>query len=181
DDSLTISSSTVEVTPATGTQIQFSDSILTENDFHGGQLGFETVLSHNKWMFSTLTKVHLGNMSQSVSISGTATETLAGNPPTSFDGGLLALDSAGQFERDSFAFIPEANVKLGYRFRDCVMFTLGYSFMYFSDVALSGDNISTAFDSTTRVTAGPFGQTPVQFSERGMYVQGLDLGLVIDF
>jgi len=183
DDMLSIESSATEVTPATGTNISFRDLFETTNDFHGGQIGFETVLTRGKWMFSSLTKVHLGNMAQTLNIQGTATETLATNPPTvtSLEGGLLALDSQGTYERDVFSFVPEANVKVGYRFRDHVLFTVGYSFIYWSNVATAGEHINPVFDGTTRVTAGPFGQPPLVWQDTSLIVQGIDLGLVIDF
>lgn len=183
DDSLFIESTSVEVTPPTGDSFTFSDTFTANNDFHGGQIGFETTLSRGRWMFSTLTKVHLGNMNQQLSLQGTATETVAGTPPTVTvtDGGLLALDSQGEYERDVFAFVPEANVKLGYRFRDHVLFTAGYSFLYWSNVATAGEYVNPVFDATTRATGGPFGQPPLVWKDSSLIVQGIDLGVVIDF
>lgn len=180
DDTLSMTSTTVQTNPATGQTFIFNDLFEAENTFNGGQIGFETVLKRGKWMFSSLTKVHLGNMNSSLRISGSST---SGVPPalTTNAGGALALDSIGDYERDVFTFAPEANVKLGYRFRDHVLFTVGYSFIYWDSVALAGDNINPVFDGTTLGTAGPFGQPTFGLADSSFYVQGIDLGLTIDF
>lgn len=180
DDTLSMTSTSVETTPASGQTFIFNDLFEAENSFNGGQIGFETVLKRGKWMFSSLTKVHLGNMNSSLRVSGSST---SGVPPalTTNAGGALALDSIGNYERDVFTFAPEANVKLGYRFRDHVLFTVGYSFIYWDSVALAGDNINPVFDATTLGTAGPFGQPTFGLADSSFYVQGIDLGLTIDF
>ena len=76
-------------------------------------------------MFSSLTKMHLGNMSQKVSVTGSSSFDLAGNTPpveSARGRGLLVQENGGTLSQDSFAFVPEANLKpwiQGLQVHDC--------------------------------------------------------------
>lgn len=178
DDELNISSTTVAVnTLRTRT---FRDLFKTKNEFDGGQVGFEMVLRRGRWSARSLTKVHMGNMQQSVLIQGSSTDVTPPADPANTNGGMLALGNQGFRERDKFAFIPEANFKLNYCVRKNISLSVGYSFLYFDNVALSGDLIDRNIDPSAFNT-GSFSTSPAfQFEDTGMWVQGLDLGLVID-
>ncbi|TWU41244.1 hypothetical protein Q31b_26830 [Novipirellula aureliae] len=163
----------------TGDETRFNDLFETENRFDGGQLGFELSATRGRWIVRSLTKVHLGNMNQRVNIAGSSQFGPVGTNPPVLPGGALALDNQGVYERDVFAFVPEANFKLGYQFRENIAFTVGYSFLYFDNVALTGDYVNPTFDGTTNSTGGPFGSPAFQFNDSSLWVQGIDLGLVI--
>ncbi len=181
DDRLLASSTTVDTD--SGTRSTFFDDFDAENQFHGGQLGFETTVSKGRWALTSLSKVHFGNMNQSIAIDGASRRVTAADPPTTerFDAGALALDAQGQFERDEFAFAPELNLKLAYQFRRNVQLSVGYSFMYFDNVLLAGDHVDPLFDGTTILTDGPHGQRDFEFDDSSLWVQGIDLGFVLDF
>lgn len=178
DDTLAISSATV--TNATARIRQYLDLFDTDNRFDGGQVGFETVLSRGRWSLRSLTKVHLGNMRQQVRIFGISsdrTPPAAGNVTS---GGLLAMGNQGDRSRDVFSFIPEANIKLGYRVRDNISLSVGYSFLYFDNVALVGDVIDTSVDGST-INTGVFGNRPeFNFNDSSLWVQGVDFGVQIE-
>lgn len=92
------------------------------------------------------------------------------------------MGNQGTFERDEFTFVPEMNFKLGYRFRDHVEMTVGYTFVMFNDVALAGDNVDRVVDASFLNSPGPFGTRPAfDFQDSSLWVQGLDLGLAITF
>jgi hypothetical protein len=168
-----------------GLQTVFNDSFSTRNEFHGGQVGSEVSLTRGRWTASSLTKVHLGNMSQRINVRGnTAQGLLPAAPAVVANQGLFArgetLDLNG-FKRDVFAFAPEMNLKLGYQFREHVNLHLGYTFVYWNDIALAGDQIDrnvyidTAnfnLNTTTRHVAP---------RSSGYFVQGIDLGATIEF
>lgn len=165
------------VVPVPGTTQQFNEQFDTENVFDGGQIGFETVITHGRWMVRSLTKVHLGNMRQSVSLQSSGVETQPGFGPTAQAGGLFSAAGTTTAERDVFAFIPEANFKLGYRVTDRAYFTAGYSFIYVDNIALAGGSIPTAL--TPGFAGGP-ALTPA-INDDSLYIHGLDLGVVLDF
>ncbi|MEM0927034.1 MAG: BBP7 family outer membrane beta-barrel protein, partial [Planctomycetota bacterium] len=68
---------------------------------------------------------------------------------------------------------------LGYRFRDHVSFTVGYTFLYFDNVAMAGQQINR-FQDTDDLGANV---TPVSYDivEGSHWVQGISLGASIDF
>jgi hypothetical protein len=73
DNDLSIRSTSID--NENGGVTTFRDSFDVTNDFHGGQIGAETILSRGRWVARSLTKVHLGNMNQQVAIDGDATRS----------------------------------------------------------------------------------------------------------
>ncbi len=180
DDDLFIRSNSID--NEDGGETTFRDSFSTENRFHGGQIGAETIIRRGRWVARSLTKVHLGNMNQVATISGSATNTaVLGAPVETFDRGLLAVGNQGVFERDEFTFAPEINLKLGYRFRDHVTFTVGYSFLYWNNVALAGQQIDRNIDLDQSNLAAITEPPTFRFQDAGFWVQGIDLGATIEF
>lgn len=189
NDKLNISSSTTTVVsdpldPPPGTVRTFNDMIEAENRFHGGQLGFELSASKGCWSVRSLTKVHLGNMQQRYNAAGSSTNGIIGNAPAQFDNvGMLVQgnNSGATPPRDVFAFAPEANFKLAYRFRPNVSLSVGYSFIYFDKVATVGSVIDRNIDGPL-LGSGNSGTNPAfVFDDDSLFVHGIDLGAVIDF
>ena len=164
----------------------FTDAYEAQNTFHGGQIGFESQVVKGRFMFSSLTKLHLGNMNQRLRVNGAsridagAPGALGANQFTSTTNrGLLVQGNDGFAERDSFVFAPEANIKLGFRANESTTFTVGYSFIMWSDVVRAGDNIDTRLDAT-RISNDFALQIPVPvtpFYTDSFYMHGLDLGM----
>ena len=181
DDTLRISSDTLVIP---NTVFLAHDEFETRNQFDGGQLGFELSVTEGRLTFRSMTKVHRGNMNQQVSIEGTHFLGGLGDPIVYQDGGFLAQGNQGNYERNKFAFIPEANFKLEYCIRNNISLSMGYSFLYFDNVALAGSQIDRNINPTVIPGGGggPFPANPsFTFNDSGMWVQGLDLGLRWDF
>ncbi len=126
-----------------GTVFTTSDLIASENTFHGGHIGLSSTVSRQRVSLTTLTKVALGNMHETGFITGT-TGVQGPNAvaPTVTAGGIYSQQSnIGTVARDTFAFIPELGVKGGLRIRNNLSLTCGYTFLYISKVALSGNQI----------------------------------------
>ena len=179
DDTLNISSDTFVIP---NNVFIAHDAFETHNQFNGGQLGFELSVSEGRLTFRSMTKVHLGNMNQQVSIDGKHALAGLGDPIVYQDGGLLAQGNQGNYERNKFAFIPEANFSLEYCIRKNIHLNIGYSFLYFDNVALAGSQIDPNINPNPILGGGPFTANPAfKFNDSGMWVQGLDLGLRWDF
>ncbi len=179
DDTLRISNTSIDSTSARS----FNDLFAAKNRFNGGQLGFEAVIKRGRWFARSLTKVHLGDMDQTVRIDGSSSQDFL-NPGPVFDtdGGLLALGNQGEYHRNVFTFIPEMNFKLGYKFRQHVEMSVGYTFMYFDNVALAGAQVDPTLNPAVLNTGGPFGNRPAfTFNDSSLWVQGIDLGLGISY
>jgi len=180
DNELAIQSQTSRL-PGTGGMINFTDRFNTNNDFHGGQIGAETILRRGRWVARSLTKVHLGNMHQQVNYAGTGVNSASNiSPLLPFGDGFLAggVDPR-EVNRDVFTFAPEFNFKLGYRFRDHVTFSAGYTFLYWNNVAMAGNQIDPNLEFTN---AGVSARgLPASVRDAGFWVQGIDLGTTIEF
>ena len=173
DDSLGILSRTVDGISGgvpDGTVQTFNDSFSTQNTFHGGHIGFTTDIDSGCWTFSTLGKVSLGNMHQVGVVAGSG-DNLQNNQ------GFYARNQGTQ-TRDVFTFLPEAGAKLRYHLTEKVMFNVGYSFLFFPDVARSSGLIDTNIDITP--TGAPTAPQP-RFANDSFYLHGIDLGLAFSF
>jgi hypothetical protein len=161
-----------------GTTFDTTDSFSTSNTFHGGALGMESDFRRGRFTVGSLVKVGIGNFSQDVNIRG-ATTTVDGQTQaaTATTNGVLAQGSnAGVYSRERFGFMPEIGMKLGYDLRSNVRFTVGYTFLYWSDVALAGDQVNPMVDLLQNSDNPSF-----TFRETGYWMQGLDLGLSFSY
>lgn len=179
DDMIAITSSRVDTSNATLPGTVFASNYDTENEFIGGQLGFESIISRGRWSARTVTKVHLGNVEQTVTKLGTTTDLLGNNVVGTQNSSVLIDEEQGTETQDVFTFIPELDFTIGYRFRDHVSFTLGYTFLYFDNVAMAGDQIDRNRDTST-IGANV---TPVSYDivEGNHWVQGLSIGASLDY
>lgn len=161
-----------------GTTFDTLDSFSTSNTFHGGTLGMESDFRRGRFTVGSLVKVGFGNMSQEVAIRGSTTTVDGGTQQvTTTAAGVLAQGSnSGVYTRDRFGFIPELGVKLGYDLRSNVKFTVGYTFLYWSDVAMAGDQINPTVDLLQNSNNPSF-----TFRETGYWMQGVDLGLSFSY
>ena len=166
--------------PLVGRRRTYLDRIEAENRFYGGQVGFEMVMNRGKWQARSLTKVHLGNMEQTL-ISGGAASDTTGAVTSVSNGGLYTLETRGTDTRDEFTFVPEANFKLGYRFRKNVLLTTGYSFLYFDDVALAANSINRNIGASANLNTTVANPNAPSIRDGNLFVHGVDLGVVIDF
>ncbi|QDU57687.1 BBP7 family outer membrane beta-barrel protein [Aeoliella mucimassa] len=117
------------------------DRFDTSNEFHGGDLGFIWEWESQKWTLSLLSKVALGNTHQRVNVAGQTTVSDGTNSYTE-EGGLLALQSnIGTYKRDVFSAIPEIGAKLGYKITPRLQATVGYTLLYWGNVARPGEHI----------------------------------------
>jgi len=175
--------------PLDDNQFMFVDDLEAENRFYGGQIGFLTEVGHGAWTLTALTKVHLGDMEQTLINRGSRSFDAAGatapvTAPT--PGGILTVGVDNE-TRNEFTFAPEMNLKLAYQMRPHVSFSVGYSFIMWNDVLMVGDNIDRNVNFGALVPDGggnyenlirPFGTGVTTDS---FFVHGLDLGAVIEF
>lgn len=180
-DQFSLDLNTVEL--PRGERTILRDRFDARNEFHGGQIGSELSLTRGRWLASALTKVHLGNMNQRLAVEGfSSQEVIGGGAPVISDQGMFARgDVRGVRERDTFAFAPEMNLRLGYQFRKHVSLHVGYSFIYWSDVALTTDQIdrNVFIDQGNLGNSGPDKYTTLKSD--GLWVQGIDLGATLTF
>ena len=181
-DSLGISSTSVDTFTGNlipdGTVFETRDLFAAENNFHGGHIGLQSSVARKRLSLTTLTKVSIGNMHQSGSISGSTAVGLPPAVPTVTTGGIYTQQSnIGDFSRDTFAFIPEMGIKGGLAIRNNVQLTAGYTFLYISKAALAGNQIDPNLDLTQAQGGAAALQPGFNYREGSMWFQGLDLGV----
>ena len=181
DDGLLIDESTQSLAATTaGTSFDLFDRFDTTNTFSGAQVGmcFQGQLTRF-WSMELLAKVGIGNLKSGVTIDG-ETITVASTGTTVSEGGLLAQPTnMGYYERDSLSTATEVGLKLKRAFGNGIDFTVGYTFLYLSDVLRAGDQIDTDIN-VTQLSGGTLeGAAFPEFDFRstGFWAQGLSIGI----
>ncbi|WP_044304138.1 BBP7 family outer membrane beta-barrel protein, partial [Rhodopirellula sallentina] len=185
EESLTLAATATqtEIGAGQGDVYTFNDDITAENEFFGGQIGFLTTVGRGAWTLTALTKVHLGNMDQTWTSNGSRGRTGFADQA----GGIFANNAEQSIEQSNFSFAPEANIKLAYKLRPHVSFSVGYSFIMWDDVLLVGDNLNRNINSGYLVLDGAGAVDPAErptfegLETDSLFVHGVDLGCVIQF
>lgn len=173
------------------------DQFDSRNTFHGADLGMRWMFAHQRWSFELLGKLALGGNSRRVAIRGstTQTDTATGVATTSTlaspadgeggvytGGGLLAQRSnIGTYDDGAFSFVPELGLTLGYQLNSHWRAMLGYTLLFWTNVARPGDQIDRRVndellpDELTPLT-GP-NRPAFSFHDSTLCVQGFNLGL----
>lgn len=171
----------VSTLPA-GSRFVVADRFSTSNDFYGGQIGVDATFQRDRWSLNVRPSVALGVTHQQVCIEGASTATVPGQAPQQLVGGLYALNSnIGCYTKNPFTVVPELQLRVGYQLTDRLKVTLGYDFLYWSDVVRPADQIDFVLD-TNRL---PPPQTPtvnpprpgVPFHSTDFWAMGINTGL----
>jgi hypothetical protein len=168
-----------------GSAVGVADQFATRNRFYGGNLGARAEFRRGNWTLGVLGKVAVGSVQQVIKIDGTTVITPPGATASVARGGIFALPTnIGRYERDDFAFVPELGVTLGYQVTRSLRATVGYTFLYFSDVVRPGDPI----DRGVNISQIPAMGTGVPFTgmarplfpgfdDTEFWAQGVNFGL----
>jgi hypothetical protein len=159
-----------------------ADTVLTHNNYYGGQIGAELEACCKGFFAAARTTVGVGAVHETVNIDSNTTG-LTGTVP----GGLLAspLD-LGKHSRDRIAWRSEVNVKLGYNFTNWLCAYVGYDWVYLSNVARPGDQTDIATLNTTIRVANSTNQISVaqptfRFHDTSTFANGLSFGLELRY
>lgn len=163
-----------------GTTIEEFDRFATQNDFHGGELGLTAELRRRRWTLEVLGKLAVGNNRSQVTINGSTTVTVPDPDVATTPYGLLALPSnSGTYVRDVGTVIPELGITLGYQLTGGLRATVGYTLLYWSQVARPGDQIDLDVNLSQIQPGGLAGPARPEFiwTSTDVWAQGLSLGL----
>lgn len=189
DNSLSVVSNSISLDPIflapVGTRTTISDIFEGRNEFHGGSLGLNFNADYGRWWINAMGKVSFGNMRQSVVIDGLTVIDAPGNPLEVRDEGLFAVGTnQGRYERDRAAYIPEASLTIGYKLRENLGVSMGYSFMYVSSVVLAGDQLDTTVN-VSQLNGGPLVGPAAPlfqgFRDTDFWMQGLNFAVELSY
>jgi hypothetical protein len=181
DDQLTLGQNLTPLAAAAppGTR-SIVDQFTTSNEFNGLQLGFNYQANFQRVWLESLLRIAVGNNTQKVSIAG-STSVTDGGTTDNFSGGLFAQQTnIGSYERKQFTMIPELGFTLGMRVTNWFQATVGYTLLYYPNVARAGDQISrdlnpTRFPLSTNPASGAL-RPAFSYVESDYWAQGISLG-----
>jgi hypothetical protein len=168
--------------PFTGRTITLSDRFDADNSFYGGQIGLRSDWRWKRLHLGLLAKVALGSSHEVIEIHGrTAIDTA---PATVTSAGLLALSSnGGRYARDHFAVVPELGINLAVQITDRLQAFIGYTYLYWSQVARPGDQADPHLNpglvptsTTFNVPGGP-SRPAFSFRDADFWAQGINIGM----
>jgi len=167
-----------------GTTIELFDLFDTSNKFHGAEFGLVFRERVCRWSLDAVMKIALGNTHSRAEIDGGTVTIVPDQEPNETLGGLLALPSnIGTYQRNRFTMIPELNLTLGYDITCGLRAAVGYTFIYWSDVARPGDLIDLDVNPSQFGGGDLEGNARPQFSwvTTDFWAQGLNLSLEYQF
>jgi hypothetical protein len=157
---------------ANGTVLATRDDFAADNRFNGAHLGVLSSVVRKRVSLSTLAKLSFGNMTTRTAINGSSTVTPPAGAASNLTGGIFAQSSnIGVTKTDHFAFLPEMGIKLAYQLRPNVQLTAGYTALFWSDVALAGEQIDRTINLAG--TGRPLATNKLST----FWMQSVDLGL----
>ncbi len=170
-----------------GDVISDFDSFQTANHFYGTQLGSRLQWEWGRFSVGAVGKLGLGATEQHAVINGGTALTNAAGVQTA-PGGILALSSnMGSYSHTVFGFVPEIGLDLGVRLTPNMRLTVGYSLLYWNQVARVGDVVSRAVNPSLVPSDNSFGlgsTTPApvfQFSSSSFWISSFNFGLNFEF
>jgi hypothetical protein len=171
-----------------GAAISVRDHFDTLNNFYGGQVGGRATWRHNYWDLEVDARVALGDTHEIADIAGSTSITPPGQAAQLFNSGFLASASnSGRFSTDHFAVVPEVDVNFGYHVTRWLRVFVGYSFLYWSDVARPGDQVDSGINRhelpTSRLSGPVTGPARPAFSfvQSDYWAQGLNFGMELRY
>jgi hypothetical protein len=168
-----------------GARILLVDRFETINSFNGGQLGLAGERSWGRWSAGLRTLVALGDTHQTVQINGVSQFITAQGSSTAV-GGLLAQPSnIGSFGSDHFSVISEIAGNIGYQITPRVRVFGGYTWIYWSSVARSGNQIDFAVNPSQLPqsqipSAGP-NRPAFQLRDTDFWAHGYNVGVQVSW
>lgn len=147
------------------------DRFEADNRFHGGQFGLATRYREGCWSFDGLLKVAAGSLRRDANRAGYNQDDGIPDP----SGLLVGVSNSDPIRDSTFAWVPELNATLGYRYTERLDLTIGYHWIAMTD-ALRVSGMIDPDLAVNRSTPLPADPSPeLRFST--FHVQGIHFGL----
>ena len=129
------------------------------------------------WSFKGLLKTGFGSLRRRATRTGSTLTSIDGANAVDPNGLLVRSTNSGRFKDDTFGWVPELDLTLGWQRYPCFDVTVGYHLIAMTEAL----RVSGAIDPALAVNSSdpPTGQmrpTPM-LSYRTFYVQGIHFGL----
>ena len=163
-----------------------SDAFETRNEFFGAMLGLRGRYACGRLSVDMAGRVAVGASHQTENVAGGFWATRSNSRSSAGREGVFAQPAnEGRTSMDSFAVVPDAQIKIGYAITPRLRATLGYDFLYFSSVLRPGDQISHYVPKGQTFQQGGTNTSttsPTRYSETtDFFAHGFSVGLEYRF
>jgi len=160
-----------------------TDRYDTNTSFHGGQLGLRAEWEEGPFSVEFNGKIAIGASVETATLRGQSVfiPHLPWYAPSASDSGVFITPSnRNRTDRNALAWLPEAGLKLKYRSGERMLFTMGYRFIYLSDVVRPGDQMwnGQPLDDRFRYADD---RPHIPLIRSDFWLQGLTLGLELRY
>ncbi len=183
DEDLTITEDLTSQIANDPGNFDITDRFSTRNQFNGADIGVFMNSQRGRWSLDMLMRLAVGATKQEATVFGQTIITNA-NPGNNgvFDGGLYAqTTNMGDRSRNRFSVVPELGLTLGYQLRPRWRATVGYSFLYWSNVARPGDQIDRVVNpNLLPPPVNPLvgaARPEFRFVDSDLWINGVNVGL----
>ena len=162
------------------------DAFETRNEFSGGMLGLRGRYASGRLSVDLSGRVAVGVNHQTENVAGGFWATRLNSRSSAGREGVFAQPAnEGRTSMNSFAVVPDAQIKIGYALTPRLRATLGYDFLYLSSVLRPGDQISHYVPKGQTFQQGGTNTSttsPARYSETtDFFAHGFSLGLEFRF
>lgn len=164
-----------------------TDRFGTSNTFYGGQVGAKGEWKSGRFSLDGVAKVALGVNQQIVNIDGFSILAIPGLAPSTAPGGTYAqVTNMGRHYKSTFSVIPEVGINVGVNLTERLKASVGYSFIYWSNVARPGSQIDHTVHEAVVPTHQNFtgagdGRPAFAFRESDYFAHGVNFGLLFTY
>lgn len=172
-----------------GVVVGYQERFETENRFWGPQLGGRAEYGFGRFFLAGTAKVALGITQQIFDVDGysflirqpgAAVETL----PGAF---FASPTNSGRSVRNEFSVVPEVGLNFGWHLNECTRVAVGYTFLYWSNVARPGDQLDRGLNTSYLPLAEFYGQSaqPLRPAlprrQTDFWAHGVNFSLEVEF
>ncbi len=155
-------------TPVNGA---FFDRFQTGNQFYGGQLGVRVSTHRGRLSADGTCLVALGSTRQTTTITG-GNAVVGGGFATIPNGIFTGPGNIGTYTNNEFSAVPQVQLKLGYDVSRSLRATVGYDFLYWSNVIRPTEQVDRAFNFPTATVRPEFPN-----HRTDIWAQGVSFGM----
>ena len=158
------------------------DRFRGESEFHGGELGLVGRWQKGYWSLELVGKGAIGASRRNILINGASSLVDIDGNATTYEAGVLAQPSnIGNYNDDEFAFTSELGVSLQYDLTCQLRASVGYTFLYWSDVSRVLDHVSLTLDPDLIPPPGGTATNTFEWVTDDFWAQGLTAGFEYQF
>jgi hypothetical protein len=159
------------------------DQFKTRNRFYGATLGLRGRYNYGPMFVEGTGRISFGASQEVSTVNGGYVDFGTMFASTSGPYGIFAMPAnEGRFSQTHFAVVPEVQLKVGYNITNWIAVTVGYDFLFDSNVIRPGDQINRNIPKGQTFqqdgTAASLTSPMRLFRTTSFYAQGISIGLV---